>query len=194
MSEKKQKILIIDSDQFILRTLNSKLSDDNTEITTAEQSGTALQILNKEKFDLIILELVIPMLSGYEVLENLQKNAQNKNTPIIILTVLQQEKDIMQAFQFEIIDYVLKYNMDVNAFVENVQKILEKPHQKMSEKEKEVLILKLKSISVENHQGNTPKIKILKCTKCEATLPPKTEFCPYCGTPVESKKILQNNY
>lgn len=194
MSEQKQKLLIIDADQFIVRTLTSKLGTENLEIKTADQASIGIEILNKEKFDLIILDLVVPLLSGYAVLENLQKNASNKNTPVIILTNLQQEKDIIKAFGFEILDYVLKYNMDVTSFIQNVQNILENPDKKLDEKEKELLILKLKSLTVENSQGSASKIKILKCSKCEATLPPKTEFCPYCGTPVETEKILQQNY
>lgn len=194
MSEIQKKILIIDTDQFIIRTLTTKLENSELSVESADQSWVAIEKLEKEKYNLIILEIIVPLFSGYEVLEYLKESTKNKTTPVIILTNLQQESDIEKTLEHNIVDYVLKYNVDLNTFAKSVKKIVENKTKSLSQEEKEILRTKLITVSQQNSATGTPKIKILKCEKCEATLPPKTEFCPYCGTKVQTEKIIKQNY
>ena len=194
MSEIQKKVLIIDTDQFIIRTLTTKLENSNVSVEPADQSWVAIEKLKKAKYNLIILEIIVPLFSGYEVLEHLKESTKNKTTPVIILTNLQQESDIKKTFEHNIIDYVLKYNVDLNTFTKNAKTIIENKTKSLSQEDKEMLRTKLITTSQQNSATGTPKIKILKCEKCEATLPPKTEFCPYCGTKVQTEKIIKQNY
>jgi uncharacterized paraquat-inducible protein A len=77
---------------------------------------------------------------------------------------------------------------------ETIKNILKNNDRNLSNEKKEILATKLITLSQQNSATGTPKIKILKCEKCEATLPSKTEFCPYCGTKVETEKIIKQNY
>lgn len=143
---------------------------------------------------MIVLEIVIPLFSGYAVLDFLKQSENNKQTPVLILTNLQQEDDIKRTFEYDIFDYSIKYNVDLIAFVKKAQDIITEQIQKPSLEEKTDLANKIIALSQQNNAVSEPKIKILKCSKCEATLPPKTEFCPYCGTKVEEKTIIKQNY
>lgn len=111
-----------------------------------------------------------------------------------MLTNLQQNEDITNTLEYEITDYIIKINVDLNELTEKVKTILENQQKNLSKAEKEGLATRLMTISQQNNSAGTPKNQILKCSKCEATLPPKTEFCPYCGTKVETDKIIQQNY
>lgn len=153
-----------------------------------------MEKLAKDSFDLIILEIVIPLFSGYAVLDFLKQSEEKKQTPVLILTNLQQEEDIKRTFEYDVFDYAIKYNVDLMAFVKKAQDIIKGEIKKPSPEEKEELANKIITLSQQNNAVSETKIKILKCSKCEATLPPKTEFCPYCGTKVEEKSIIKQNY
>ena len=154
----------------------------------------AIEKLESENYVLLVLELVVPLFSGYEILDYLKKTEKNTKMPVVILTNLQQEDDIMRLMQYDIVDYYLKSNVDMNTFSANVRDLLTNKKIVLSVDEKEYLTTRLLSLSQQNSAAGTPKVKILKCKKCEATLPPKTEFCPYCGTQVETEEIIKQNY
>lgn len=140
------------------------------------------------------MEIIVPLFSGYEILNYLKNSGKNKETPVVILTNLQQENDIQRSMKYDVVDYVLKYNVDLSTFTGNVRDIINNKKTTLSTSEKEILATRLITLSQQNSAAGTPKIKILKCKKCEATLPPKTEFCPYCGTKVETEKIIKQSY
>ncbi len=138
--------------------------------------------------------MIVPLFSGYEILDHLKNSDKNKKTPVMILTNLQQENDIKKTLEYGIIDYTLKYNVDLNDFAARAKKNIEEKKKNLSAQDKEQLTSKLIMLSQQNSATGAQKIKILKCSKCEATLPPKTEFCPYCGKEVETEKIIKQSY
>ena len=154
----------------------------------------AIEKLKAEDYILIILELIVPLFSGYEILDFLLKTGKYKKIPVVILTNLQQEDDIKRLLQYDITDYYLKSNVDMTTFSANMREILANKKVLMSQEEKDFLTTRLLSLSQQNSSEGTPKVKVLKCKKCEATLPPKTEFCPYCGTKVETEEFIKQNY
>lgn len=194
MSEIKHKILIIDTDQFILNNLTSKLADENTEITSTDQTGKAVELIEKEAFQIIILEIILPLFSGFPLLNVIEKSSKNKNAAVVVFSNLQQESDIKKILKHEITDYILKYNTDLDNVAETIKKIIEKKQKPLSAEEKTKLAAQIESLNTANQQESKHQSSILKCSKCEAILPPGTEFCPYCGTRVESKDILQQKY
>lgn len=194
MSDKKQKILIIDTDLFIRHTLSSKIQDTNIEVETADQYGKAITLIEKEKFDVIVMDMIMPLFSGFPILDTIQKSAKNKNATIFVLTNLQQENDVKKVANYPIYDYIIKHNTDLDIVSDKIKNSLKDKPKPLSSREKESLIIQIETLNKQNKQEGQPKTSILKCSKCEAVLPPLTEFCPYCGTKVESNKILQQNY
>src|SRR3990167_6349810 len=90
-----KKILVADDEKSLARALELKLSDAGFKIVSVDNGIKAMQILEKENFDLIVLDLIMPDMDGYEVMEKLK--VMHNQTPIIALSNLSQEEDIQKA-------------------------------------------------------------------------------------------------
>jgi DNA-binding response OmpR family regulator len=99
-------ILIIEDEASILVGLEDALVSENYEVITASNGELGLKFALQEKIDLIILDIMLPKLSGFEVLSQFRQ--KNKSTPIILLTAKGQEKDKIKGFNLGADDYVTK--------------------------------------------------------------------------------------
>ncbi len=73
-----------------------------------ENGRKALEILNENDADLVILDLMMPVMDGFEVLKNLKSNQKTKDIPVIILTAKRMEEDVLKGFDLGAEDYVIK--------------------------------------------------------------------------------------
>lgn len=103
-----KKILIIEDEQSLARALELKLSHSGFEVRTALDGISGLELLDKETFDLILLDLIMPKMNGYEVLDRL-KEKQNK-VPVIVLTNLGQEEDKSRVENLGAVGFFVKSN------------------------------------------------------------------------------------
>ena len=100
------KILLVDDDSKNLQIAMSILKDYN--VIYAQSGEKALELLEKNQFDLILLDVVMPIMNGYEVCSNMKKNEKTKKIPVIFLTVKDDEKDIVKGFELGAVDYIIK--------------------------------------------------------------------------------------
>ena len=107
MRKKKKNILVIDDDLDVLEVLKEGLTSDRYQVHTAESGREALKILKEEKIQLVILDLMMPAMDGYEVLKRMKPQLKRK-IPVIILTVKDKQKDFIEAFKFDIRFYITK--------------------------------------------------------------------------------------
>lgn len=121
-TKKKKKILIAEDEPALRHIFVLKLESSGFEVHVAENGQQALDILAKEKFDLLILDLIMPEKSGFDVLEELQRR-KNK-MPVIVASNLSQDEDLERAKQFGIKDYFVKSHTSVATVVDNIKKIL----------------------------------------------------------------------
>jgi CheY-like chemotaxis protein len=91
------KVLIIEDDKFISTIYESELHQLNVEVLLAYDGVSGLQKAKETKPDLILLDLILPRLNGFEVLKELKLDEQTKNIPVIINSALKQDKDIQEA-------------------------------------------------------------------------------------------------
>ncbi len=119
-----KRILIIDDEKPIARTLSIKLSAQGFEARVAEDGQTALEIIGKEKFDLIILDLLLPIIDGFTVLSEIRK--KGIKTPITIVTNLSQPEDITRAKELGADDYFISSDVSMADVVQYIKKSLEK--------------------------------------------------------------------
>jgi DNA-binding response OmpR family regulator len=91
------KVLIIEDDKFISTIYESELHQLNVEVVLAYDGVSGLQTAKEIKPDLILLDLILPRLNGFEVLRELKLDEQTKTIPVIINSALKQEKDIQEA-------------------------------------------------------------------------------------------------
>ena len=103
----KKNILIVDDEQDILDLLEYNLSKNNYNVITANDGSDALVKLN-EKIDLIILDVMMPVLDGYAVCDTIKKNPVYKNVPILFLTAKNSPEDEYEGLVRGAIDYISK--------------------------------------------------------------------------------------
>ncbi len=100
------KILLVDDDSKNLQVAMSILKDYN--VIYAQSGEKALELMEKNRFDLILLDVVMPIMNGYEVCSRIKKNERTKKIPVIFLTVKDDEKDIVKGFELGAVDYITK--------------------------------------------------------------------------------------
>jgi two-component system sensor histidine kinase/response regulator len=100
------KILLVDDDTKNLQVAMSILKDYN--VIYAQSGDKALELLEKNQFDLILLDVVMPIMDGYYVCSKIKANDKTKRIPIIFLTVKDDEKDIVKGFDLGAVDYITK--------------------------------------------------------------------------------------
>ncbi|MBF0238157.1 MAG: response regulator [SAR324 cluster bacterium] len=103
-----RKILIIDDEPVNLRVLKNQLTHHGYEAITANDGFQGLELLANTKFDLIILDLMMPRMSGYEVCSKIRKTYGPSELPIIMLTAKNQISDLIQGLNMGANDYLIK--------------------------------------------------------------------------------------
>lgn len=118
-----KKILIIENNKAMASALEIKLIHSGFEIKITANGEDGLAVLEKEEFSLVLLDLIIPKLDGFKVLEKL-KEIGNK-TPIIVLSNLSQSEDEMRARELGAADFLIKSNTPIAVIVERIKQKLE---------------------------------------------------------------------
>jgi len=102
------KILIVDDVQLNLDLMKEILTSPDYQIATAINGRSAIAKAKAHKFDLILLDVVLPDIDGFEVCSNLKSNPQTQDIPIIFLTAQREKDSIVKGFQLGAVDYVSK--------------------------------------------------------------------------------------
>jgi len=119
-------LLIVEDDAFIGGLLQKRFAQEDYGIFNATNSETALEILKKNKIDLILLDIILPGVDGITFLENLKKDSVFKDIPVIITSNLGQPEEIEKGFQAGATDYIVKANTTPAEIVEKVKTVLKK--------------------------------------------------------------------
>ena len=102
------RILIADDDPLLRALLQHKLSADGHEVFAVEHGGQVLPTLAKCHPELIVLDAMMPVMDGFEILRRLKAGPSPDPTPVIMLTALKRESDIVGALQLGAADYLVK--------------------------------------------------------------------------------------
>lgn len=130
MVKKKNKILIIEDDKFLLKIYSDKLRRAGFEVFESLTGEEGLNKISVERPDLIILDLILPTKSGFEILSELKINSETKNIPIIILTNLEQKSDIKRGLEMGAVAYLIKTDFSTNKLPQLVKENLIKRKKK----------------------------------------------------------------
>ncbi len=107
-STKKHVILIVDDDTINLQVIGSFLYNKNYKIILAKSGNDALKSVENNHPDLILLDIMMPGMNGYEVCKKLKANNQTKDIPVMFLTAKIETKDIIKGFNTGGVDYITK--------------------------------------------------------------------------------------
>ncbi|MFA6429174.1 MAG: response regulator [Patescibacteria group bacterium] len=117
-SKEKKKILVTEDEKPLAKALELKLLREGYDVTVAHDGEQALSLLEHEKFDLVLLDLVMPKIDGFGVLTALQD--RKSKTPVIVLTNLAQAEDVKRIHELGAKEYFIKSDIPL---VELVQRI-----------------------------------------------------------------------
>jgi two-component system response regulator VanR len=119
----KKKILIVEDEKALQTTLYIKLMKNGFEPTVCADGQQAIDMLLKDKFDLILLDIILPMKDGYMVLEE-KANTVNKDTPVIVMTNLSQPEHLAHAKKLGARDCYMKSQISLKTVMANIQNVL----------------------------------------------------------------------
>ena len=103
-----EKILIIDDEPTFSEMLKVRLEASDYTVDLASGGLEGLSMLDRRKYNLILLDVMMPDMDGFEVLESIGRHRKNQHTPVIMLTAKGQTKNILEAEKLGAKDYILK--------------------------------------------------------------------------------------
>ncbi len=119
------KILIVEDDQFMGRMYHKIFTHENHEVEIAVNGEEGLAKAHEWKPDIMLLDIMMPKMNGFQVLESMKKDPALMSVPIIMLTNLAGDQDIEEAKAKGAAEYIVKSNYTPRQILDMVNKILE---------------------------------------------------------------------
>jgi len=119
-----KKILIIEDDFFVRDLYDRELTREGFAVSSAEDGPKGLLKAVEEKPDLVLLDIMLPKMSGLDVLKTLKEKEETKNVPVVLLTNLGQDSVIREGFSLGAIGYLIKAAYTPTQIIEEVKKFL----------------------------------------------------------------------
>lgn len=116
------KILIIEDEEIILDLLQKKLTQEGYSISVAKDGEEGIRAMREDKPDLILLDIVMPKMGGFEVMEEMQKDNSLKDIPIIVVSNSGQPVELDKAQELGAKDWLIKTEFDPQEVVDKVKK------------------------------------------------------------------------
>ncbi|QQS60889.1 MAG: response regulator [Candidatus Moraniibacteriota bacterium] len=120
-NEKKgKKVLLAEDDVFVSDVYSMRLRKEGYDVTLAKDGREALDQLNRDIPDILLLDIMMPYMDGMEVLEIVKKKEEFKNIPVIMLTNLSEKENIQKTIEMGASDYLIKSHFTPSEVVEKV--------------------------------------------------------------------------
>ena len=120
----KTKILVIDDEPNIVQTLQDRLEMNEYTVFTACNGRDGLDKIEQNKPDVVLLDVIMPIMDGLEMLEMMRKQPENQSISVIMLTARSQTQDIARANACGIDDYIVK-PFDLSELLEKIEAVVE---------------------------------------------------------------------
>lgn len=119
-----KKVLVVEDDHFLAKIYKIKLAKENIDAIISLDGDEALEIIKKEKPALILLDMVLPGMNGFEILEKVRQEPALKKIPVIILSNLGQDADIARGKELGVVDYFVKSDISIHDVVKKIKENL----------------------------------------------------------------------
>lgn len=119
-----KKILFVEDEPALHKTLGEFLKQEGYEVKDAMDGEQGLKMAKEEKPDLVLLDLVLPKLHGFEVLKAMKEDPETEDIPVIVLTNLEATADIEKALEMGATTYLVKATYALEEVVEKIKKAL----------------------------------------------------------------------
>ena len=124
MSDQPRRILLVEDDRFLRKAAETTLKQQGYTVITAADGEEALRVAHSAPPDLILLDVIMPKLNGFQVLDALKKDPTTAHIPVIILSNLGQDRDVQQAMEAGATAYFIKADLSLQALVQRVGETL----------------------------------------------------------------------
>lgn len=124
MATKKSIILIVEDDELLLRALYLVFHNSNYTIATAPDGDTGLKMAGRLKPNIVLLDLLLPKMNGFDFLKYIKADPKLKDIPVIVLSNLGDNDSVTKAKDLGAIDYFIKAGTDLTELSDRVAKIL----------------------------------------------------------------------
>ncbi|HSW97818.1 MAG TPA: response regulator [Candidatus Saccharimonadales bacterium] len=123
MTDQQKKILIIEDEPALRHAVTTKLEYENFLVLQASDGQDGLQVALKEHPDIILLDIIMPVMDGLEVLKKLSEDAWGKKVPVVLLTNLSDELKVTERFPGNVVKYLVKSDVNLEDIVNIIQEI-----------------------------------------------------------------------
>jgi DNA-binding response OmpR family regulator len=133
MADDQKTVLLAEDDMFLSQLLSTRLARAGVNVIKASDGEQILKILETTKPDLILLDIILPRRSGFEVMEQMQSNPLLQKAPVVIISNLGQENDIARGKQLGALGYYVKAKTSIEDLIVKIQQFLENPNTELFE-------------------------------------------------------------
>lgn len=124
MANEPKKIMIIEDDHFLSSLMKARLEKEGFGVIQAFDGEEAMETLKRELPSLIVLDLIMPKVTGFEVLQMISITPQLDKVPVIIVSNLAQDSDIEKARQLGAREYFIKVKVSIDDLVQKIKTLL----------------------------------------------------------------------
>jgi len=123
-----KKILLVEDDPFLIDIYQKKLKDSGFKVEVAKDGEKALEVLKEKNFDLMLLDIVLPKIDGWKILEEIKEMKKEKKDlekmKIVIWSNLGEKEDIKKGLSLGATSYLIKANFTPSEVVREIEKLL----------------------------------------------------------------------
>ena len=120
-----KKILFIEDESALQKSLGDMLKKQGYKVESALDGEIGLRLAQTTKPDIILLDLILPKKSGFEVFEELKQSKETVNIPVVVLTNLEKMEDVEKALELGAKTYLVKANYNLEEVVSKIKQVLE---------------------------------------------------------------------
>lgn len=123
---KKSKILLIEDDAFMVDLLGKELGTFGYQLEIAKTGSEGVEKFHTLKPDLILLDILLPDQNGFDVLRQIRRDPEGRETKVLVLSNLDKKSDLEEAKRLNATDYLVKANFSLHEIVARIRGVLEK--------------------------------------------------------------------
>ncbi len=124
MAKKKKSILLVEDDEFLAELYATKLNLEGFEVSLAMDGEKGLKLAKEVMPDLILLDIILPKMDGFEVLKGIKADSATKNIPVILLTNLSQKDEVQKGLDLGAKDYLIKAHFMPSEVVKKIKETI----------------------------------------------------------------------
>ncbi len=118
------KILVVEDDKFLRELISQKLTREGYDVKEAIDGEDGVVKVKEEKPDIILLDLILPGMDGFEVLAKIKDDPEVENIPVVILSNLGQRDDVERGLKLGAIDFLIKAHFTPGEIIEKIEKVM----------------------------------------------------------------------